>query len=561
MKLPAEELETRGRDRAYDWKSLLVTATIAVALGAATWLLAPALLPARLPEGFPAPPDLGKAGPGLRKALAGFEKEARRHPGSAEAVGNLAIAYHANDYFAPAEQAYRIAARLAPRDYRWLYFQAMLKEETGNEQEQFELLEQTVRLQPECAPALLKLADGAFKHDRLDDAAHAYELAGQSAGKEAYLQAAFGLARVAARREDWNQVVARLAPLPQAFPNVRPPYQLLQKAYQALGQTAKAAEMAEALLSGRFTDVPPVSDPLNDRLIEVSYSSTRLLKQAGLLSRFGSPDRAIQVARRAAEANPSDADIRNFIANTQLTFYADSPQAMEDAVTQLGECLRLKPDDLMPLWSFSKVFFEKPKAPATVERLRALLRQHSQGGEGHYCLGLAADAQGDSAAALSEYQAALKINPDNGAASNKLGVLMEKDGKLEQALAYFQKSVQLDPRNAVARMNLGVALLQREDYVRGMHEVDEVLRLTPHDPAAHFCMGFALLYTRRADEAVAHFREGLRYRPGDAEAHYGLASALSTQGKRADAAAEATEALRLQPGYRDARQLLLQLQH
>jgi tetratricopeptide (TPR) repeat protein len=541
--------------------SLWMTAGLAVVVGGITWLIAPSLIPAKLPVGFPQPPELGKANPAARKLLGGLEKQARRHAGDAAAVGELGIGYHANDYFAPADSAYRLAARLAPGDYQWPYFRSILEEESGNEAEQFDLLEQTVRLKPDFVPALLKLADASFKKDRLDDAARYYQLAAQASGRDAQLQPAFGLGRVAARREDWKSVVADLAPLPLSNPSVLPPYQLLQKAYEALGQADKAAEVRDRIPSTRLTDVPPARDPLSDRLIESSYSSTRLLKQAGLLSRFGYSDRALQVARRAAEANPSDADIHNFIAHTLITSYGDKPGDVDEALAQVAECIRLKPDDLTPLWNFTTVFFDAPKSPAAVERLRGLLRPNADRGDGHYYLGLVAEAQEDGAEALSQYQAALQKNPDLGAAYNKLGVLMDKAGKPDLALGYFQKSVQIDGMNPVALMNLGVALLQREDYTRGMKAVNEVLYLKPHDPAAHFCMGFACLYTNRTGDAIVHFREGLRYNPNDAEAHFGLASALLKMRKREDAAGEAREALRLNPNYAEARQLIEQLVH
>ena len=84
-----------------------------------------------------------KLNPGLRALLESADKEARRHPGSAEAIGKLGIAYHANLFLEQAARAYRIAARLAPGDYQWVYCQAFLQEENGNEKEEFELLRQT----------------------------------------------------------------------------------------------------------------------------------------------------------------------------------------------------------------------------------------------------------------------------------------------------------------------------------------------------------------------------------------------------------------------------------
>lgn len=539
---------------------LLKLAGLAVVLAAGTWLLLNMLLPTKLPGDFPKLPDLKTAGPGLRDLLVGADREARKHPASAEAMGRLGIAYHANEYFEQAAGCYRIAARLAPRDSQWVYAQAFLAEENGNEKQQFELLEQTIRLKPDHVPALLKLADRFFKQDKLDEAARYYELAAKASDKDSNLQATFGLARVAARREEWQKVVEYVVPLTQANPYVRPPYQLLQNAYEALGQAEKAAEVRQTILSSDFTDVPPIKDPLNDQLIAVCYSSTRLLKEAGLQSRFGHPDRAIEVARRAAEAAPKDPDPHNFIARTLLTFYPDKPEAMDEALTQLGECLRLKPDDPAPLFGFTNDFFKTPKTPAAVEKLQVLLRPYANRDEAHVFLGLIADAQGNTEEAVSQYQAALKNDPKSRRVYNKLGLIFARAGNLDGAIAYFQKSVQLNPLNADDRLNLGIALMQRGNSSQALKEFAEVLRLNPHDAVAHFCMGFVLLKSRKIDEAVSRFREGLRYKPNDAEAHYGLGSAFFMQRKREDAVAELREALRLRPNYPEAQELLHQLE-
>jgi tetratricopeptide (TPR) repeat protein len=530
-------------------------------LGAGTWLLSTILLPARLPEDFPKLPDVRALNPGLRALLVSADKEARRHPGSAEALGKLGMAYHSNLYLEPAARAYRIAARLAPGDYQWVYCQAFLQEENGDEKQQFESLRQTLRLKPDHLLALLKLADGVFKRDRLDEAAHYYEMAARVPDRGSSPQAAFGLGRVAARRQEWNKVIEYIAPLSRSYPNLQPPYELLQQAYAALGQADKAAEARERIPLTRVKTVPPPDDPLNDRLIVLCYSSTRLLKQAGLLSRFGDPDKGIQLARRAAEAEPADPDIRDFIATTLLTSHGDNPEAIDEALTQLGECLRLRPDDPVPLWRFTNHFFDTPKTPAAVERLSALLRPHANRAEAHYYLGLVASAKGETAEALSQFQAALKNDPDNSGIYDKLGLVSARIGKVDDAIAYFKKAVQLAPMNTVARFNLGFALLQRGNDSQGLKELGEVLRLKPHDAATHLCMGFAFLNSKRIDEAIPHFREGLRYKPGDADAHYGLGSALSMQRKRQEAVVEAREALRLRPNYREAQELLQRLEN
>jgi tetratricopeptide (TPR) repeat protein len=508
---------------------------------------------------FPQLPDLQSAVPGLRALLENADAEARRHPGSAEAAGKLGMAYHANSYYQQAAAAYRIAAGLAPGDARWAYCRAFLQEEIGNEDAQFQFLEETLRLDSSHIPALIKMADRSFKLDRLDEAARYYEDASRVPGGGAELQAGFGLARVAARRQEWSKVVQIIVGLQGTYSYVRPPYELLQEAYQALGQPDKAAEAGRNLVLAKWKLVPPPEDPLNDQLDAVCFSTTRLLKHAGLLSRMGDPERALRVARRAAEVVPSDADVHNYIARTLLTFYGDKPQAIDEAMTHLGECLRLRPADPLPLGGFADEFFKTPKPPAAVERLQTLLLAHPDVPGIHFFLGMAADQLGHTAEAVAQYRAALKENMSNSAVYNKLGIIAENAGNTAEALANFRKAIEINPMNNSARLNLAIELLQLGRFDQGLAEIEALIKVDPHDPAAHFCKGFALLSMKRTDGAIQSLRRGLLYKPDDAEAHFGLGSALAAQGQREQAVAELREALRLRPDHAPARALLQQL--
>ena len=90
------------RDERLSW---WMTAGLALVVGAITWLIAPSLIPAKAPDGFPQAPNLGKANASARKLLRDLDKQARRHSGDAAAVGELGIGYHANDYFQEAEKS------------------------------------------------------------------------------------------------------------------------------------------------------------------------------------------------------------------------------------------------------------------------------------------------------------------------------------------------------------------------------------------------------------------------------------------------------------------------
>jgi superkiller protein 3 len=524
-----------------------------------TWQVAPRLLPARLPADFPQPPDLGSMNPDLRALVESADREARRRPGSAEAVGKLGVVYHANLLLEQAEAAYRIAARLAPDDAEWAYAQAALEEEKGGGKEQLKFLEDTLRLKPGHVPAMVKLADWHFKVDRLEEAAKYYGQASRAVEGGASLQATFGLGRVAARRREWNRVVEIVEPLTRSYPHAAPFYELLREAYEGLGQAEKAAQARQSSGAAKWKTVPPFDDPFNEQLAGHSRSSTRLLKHAGLLSRSGLAERAVDAGRRAAQADPKDPDVRNFLARTLLTFYPDKPEMVDEAIGHVAECLRLRPGDPVPLGGFADDFFKSPKRPEAVERVRALLRSFPKAPGMRLLLGQAADALGETGEAEAEYRAALKENPKDAAAHNRLGLIAEKRGKGAEATGHFRKAIQLNPESTAARLNLAIAVMEHGGYAEGLKELDELLRINPHDAAAHFCMGFAFLSLKRTGEAIGRFRQGLLYKPDDAEARFGLGLGLASEGKREEARAELREALRLNPGHERARRLAAEL--
>ena len=83
-----------------------------------------------MPEGFPALVDLSRTDPGLRDLILKKDSRARASPDSGT-VGELALVYHANQFFEEARKGYDLAARLDPDNADWWYYRALLEEELG----------------------------------------------------------------------------------------------------------------------------------------------------------------------------------------------------------------------------------------------------------------------------------------------------------------------------------------------------------------------------------------------------------------------------------------------
>ncbi len=543
--------------KAWLWK-LAISACVS---GLGTWLLLSVLIPARPPEELPNLPDLRSQNAELRSLLSGADAQARAHPNSASDIGRLGMIYHANQWYPQAETVYGIASWIDPDDYRWPYCQALLREEIGREREVPELLHRTVRLKPDFIPAVQKLADTYFKRDSLDEAERYCKQSSKLGGSGSSIQALFGLGRVAARRQDWPRVVEYLAPLSREYPQIRPPHQLLLDAYVALGQAEKAEEVRRNLLRPNLIVIPPIKDALSDELLDLCCSSSRLLKQAGYLSRFSNARESLRLARRAVEVEPSDADARYFLSIALLNTQGADPGSVEEALAHLNEGLRIKPDDPQSLQTAADLFFRQKKSESALEQMRAVLARYGRSAENRYYLGVATEQQGKTVEAAFHYREALRINPNLAEPNYRLGLILAGQGRDEQATIYFQKAVDLKPSYARAHYNLGVALERQGKINQAIAHYQEVLRLDPGDFSAHMNLGLLFGRSGKLEDSARLFREAARIRPDDAEARYGLGCALAELHRVEEAAEEFRQALRLRPDYVEARNQLRQLEN
>ncbi len=541
-------------------KRTSVVALLAVVLGFGTWLALRTLGPASRPPDFPARPELKSANAALTQLIDKTDAAARSNPDSAADIGRLGMVYHANQFYDQAQAAYAIASRLDPQDYRWVYYLVLLAEERGQDGAEFSLLEKVLELKPDFLPALQKQADIFLKQGQFEKAGLYYEKARSAVGGQDSPQVRFGAARIAQRRADWAAVIESLEPLVRDYPRIRPAHQLLAEAYEAQRQEEKAAAQRAALLEPNLTPLPPADDPLYQDLVRVSCSSTRLLKEAGLLVRFNRWEEAIQVGRRAVEVEPGDADAHHFLARTLFDSKGADAEAVNEALAQLNEGLRLRPNDLLPLFYFGTFFFKEEKTEVAVEELRSMLARNPASAEAHYYLGIIAARSGPVEDAVGHYQDASRINPQYAEPYDKLGQILMERGQIEAAVTEFRKAVRLKPAFTRARCNLGVALEQQGRLGEAIKQYEEALRAKPNDGSAQMYLAIALLKSGKLPQAAARFRDAIRLTPEDPEAHYGLGFVLAVQGQAEAAREEFQEALRLRPDYEEARQQLQKLE-
>ncbi|MGO9470464.1 MAG: tetratricopeptide repeat protein, partial [Isosphaeraceae bacterium] len=122
----------------------------------------------------------------------------------------------------------------------------------------------------------------------------------------------------------------------------------------------------------------------------------------------------------------------------------------EQAVTELREALRLKPDSF----------------------------------EAHNGLGaILCDVRHDYDGAIVHFRAALRLRPNAAAVRHNLGAAFTMQGKVEEGIAEFRAAIRLEPDDVQAHNHLGVTLRSRGEFTEAIAELRKARDLAKTDAA------------------------------------------------------------------------------
>ena len=416
--------------------------------------------------GLPALPDLSGQPEAVRMHLTAADRAARGDPASANAVGALGLAYHADLYYRQAVDSYVLAEVLAPGVWRWTYYRAMAHGARGDAEEERLALRAVVDAAPEFGPAWWRLGDAEFKAGRRDQAMRAWRrvmtlpepaglptagAAGRNPIAPLAAYAAFGLARLALGAGDPRQAAVLLEDATADAPRFGPAFRLLGDALAALGRDDDASRARR--YADRLPRYAPYHDLLFYELVRESRSAAFLLQQAS----------TADLATNAAW--------REHLVRRALALDPDQPDALFDLATVL-RVLRRYEEALELLERHRRLFPGDPQVVADIGRCLAGLRRYAAAepvlrralegldtAETRYDLGLVLDRSGRLAEAVAEYERALDRNPNHVDSLNNLGIALARQGRIGRAASLFERGVAVDPGHADLQANLGALYL------------------------------------------------------------------------------------------------------
>ena len=440
---------------------------------------------------LPSLPDLSGHPTVVREHLGGADRAARANPTSAEAVGSLGLAYHADMFYDRAERGYAIAEDLSGFAWPWTYYRALAQGERGDADGLAAGLRRVVAAAPDFGPAWWRLGEAEFKAGREDRAGEAWRRAlslpepprptpagspARAASAPIAAYAALGLARVAMLQGDADRARELLESVTASVPGFGPAYRVLGDAYAAL-DLAEEAEQA-VRTADRLPAYEPYGDPMIDALVRESRSTTFLFQQAATADLSTNAVWREHVLRRALTLEPENPDVVYELA-TMLRALGRDGEALE----LLRRRQTMVPGDFRVLADIGRCLANLRRFGEAESFLRRALGGLDDANT-RYGLGVVLDQSGRPLEAIAEYQRALDRDPNHLDTLNNLGVALVRQGSLERAASRLRRVLDIDPDHADAHTNLGLVLASQGDADQAAREFREALRINPAHPQA-----------------------------------------------------------------------------
>jgi tetratricopeptide (TPR) repeat protein len=245
------------------------------------------------PDRLPPPPRLSAQQKVIEDHLRERYAAAVDDPSSIAAVGALCVAYHADMFFDQAERCYEVAETLAPDDWRWIYYRAVIQSERGGGEALLVNLRTVVERAPQLGPAWLRLGEAEFKAGSCDEAATAWQkardvpaAAAETASPRHVTEvplsayASLGLARIALVKGDVNGARTILEQVNAATSGFGPALRLLADSYRQLGREDEATRLVYR--AGRLPPFTPYADPVIHRRAGARIAQQHLPVAGGL---------------------------------------------------------------------------------------------------------------------------------------------------------------------------------------------------------------------------------------------------------------------------------------
>ena len=211
--------------------------------------------------------------------------------------------------------------------------------------------------------------------------------------------------------------------------------------------------------------------------------------------------------------------------------------AYSEALAQMGEAARLRPEDIEVRRVFPELSFKLAEdairrgrfqqAVRLYDGLLTALPDHSVG---HYRKGELHEHLRQWDAAAAAYQRTTELAPTFVAAHLRLGAIHTRNRAFDQAAATYRRGLATLPEHLGLLNNLGTTFLMQEHFAEGLRVFRQALAIDSTDARVWNNLGTAFLKQQQFAEAQHYLAGAIKRRPEDATLWLKLADAYRGAG-------------------------------
>ena len=186
------------------------------------------------------------------------------------------------------------------------------------------------------------------------------------------------------------------------------------------------------------------------------------------------------------------------------------------------------------------------------EALEMLAGEASENAEAAMLSGVAANRNGDLAAAVVHFEIAEKLAPELAAAPLNLGLTLRALNKTGPASLALTRALRLDPRAAAGNFALGNIRMEQAHFEGAIAHFEAVLQEAPDYVGALNNLGICWTKQKHPAKAVPHLERAISLDPNNSGALTNLGAIKAEQGFTDDAIGLYERALQAQPDQAEA---------
>ena len=254
----------------------------------------------------------------------------------------------------------------------------------------------------------------------------------------------------------------------------------------------------------------PEAKPLLEQALQYNPNSTRALHLLVSCLLFEKqPALALSRVQQQISKSPQNPDMYTLLADLQM-----ATKDTAGAVASAEKALQLNPNDNSAVIAYSRAQVANGDTGAATAKWQQWTAAHPNDAQAYTMLGSLQEAQGEQDKAIDNYKKALSIQPEQPVAANNLAYLMVQTGQnLDVALSLAQVARRALPNAPSTADTLAWIYYQKGNYASGRDLLEDAVKLDPGNASIHYHLG--MIYTKLSNnsEAIVELKKAASLAP------------------------------------------------